>query len=237
MKRKILLSLLVIVTLFSVTACGKKEEKKDNKAALEFKEEYESLNGKMARFKKEHRTLSIPEDNPYVKVTPAKVLEMIENKESFFLYVGDPLCPWCRSVIEESIKTAKEYGIEKIYYIDFWDDENKEILRDVYELVDGKIVKTVEETKEYKKLLELCGDDLGLRNYTVTDKDGKEVEVNSKRFYGPSFFEIKNGAFVKYTDARSSKQAGPLDELTDEIKKDMNENFGELFTEVCTDAC
>ena len=237
MKRKILLSLLIIITLFTVTACGKKEEKKDNKAALEFKEEYESLNGKMARFKKEHRTLSISEDNPYVKTTPAKVLEMIENKESFFLYVGDPLCPWCRSVIEQSIETAKEYGIEKIYYIDFWDDENKEILRDVYELVDGKIVKTVEETEEYKKLLDLCGDDLGLRNYTVTDKKGKEVEVNKKRFYGPSFFEIKNGVFVKYTDARSSKQTGPLDELTDEIKKDMDEKFSDLFTEVCTDAC
>ena len=237
MKKKIILSLLLIVALVTVAGCGKKEEKKDNKEALAFKEEYEALNGKMARFKKEHRILNIPEDNPYVKTTPAKVLEMIENKQTFYLYVGDPLCPWCRSVIEQSIETAKSYGIDKIYYIDFWDDENKEILRDVYELVDGKITKTVEETEEYKKLLDLCGDDLGLRNYTVKDKNGKEVEVNSKRFFGPTFLYVQNGVFKKYTDARSSKQAGPLDELTEEIKKDMDENFGNFFVEVCDDAC
>ena len=240
MKKKIFLSLLLIVSLFMVTACGKKEDKKEeknNEAAIAFKEEYEALNGKMARYKKEHRTLNIPEDNPYVKTTPAKVLEMIENNETFYLYVGDPLCPWCRSVIEQSIKTAKEYGIDTIYYIDFWDDENNEILRDVYELVDGKITKTHEATEEYKKLLELCGDDLGLRNYTVKDKKGKEVEVNSKRFYGPSFFFIKDGVFKKYTDARSTKQSGPLDELTDEILKDQAELFENLFIDVCDEAC
>ena len=132
MKRKILLSLLVIVTLFSVTACGKKEEKKDNKAALEFKEEYESLNGKTNASGKEHRTITVSEDNPYIKVTPSKIVEMIENKETFYLYVGDPLCPWCRSVLEKSIEVAKKYDIEKIYYIDIWDEDGKEILRDKY---------------------------------------------------------------------------------------------------------
>ena len=52
-----------------ITGCGKKEDKKVNKDALAFKEEYEALNGKMARYKKEHRTLNIPEDNPYVKLS------------------------------------------------------------------------------------------------------------------------------------------------------------------------
>lgn len=233
--KKILITLTIFILVFTVTGCGNK--KNDNSSALEFKEEYESLNGKMARFKKEHRTLSIPEDNPYIKVTPSEILEKINNKESFYLYVGDSLCPWCRSVIEQSIKTAKDYGVEKIYYIDFWDEDNNEILRDVYELVDGKIVKTKEETEEYKKLLELCGDSLGLRNYTVEDADGNEVVVNDKRFYGPSFFSIKNGRFDKYTDGRSSKQYSPLDELTEEILKDEDELLGELFTEVCDEAC
>ena len=231
--KKVLLTLTVFILVLAVTGCGKK----DNKSALAFKEEYEKLNGEIARYGKPHRTLNIPKDNPYVKVTPKEIIEKIKNKETFFLYVGDSLCPWCRSVIEQSIKSAKENEIDTIYYIDFWDDENKEILRDVYELVDDEIKQTVEATDEYKQMLDMCDDSLGLRNYTVKDKNGNEVEVNTKRFFGPSFFFIQEGKFKKYTDARSSKQAGPLDELTDEIKEDMAKNFDDLFINICDDAC
>lgn len=241
MKKKIIIIASIIIVLILAVFIGikfiGKSDSKANKSALEFKEEYEKLNGKMARYKKEHRTLNIPEDNPYVKVTPKDIIDKINNKETFYLYVGDSLCPWCRSVIEQSIVSAKDNGVKEIYYIDFWDEDNNEILRDVYELVDGKITKTVEETEEYKQLLELCSDKLGLRNYTIEDADGNEVEVNTKRFYGPSFFFIKDGKFKKYTDARSSKQTSPLAELTDEIKKDMADNFDELFLDICDDAC
>lgn len=239
MKRKIIFGILFVVVAATIITSYilLNNKKEDNTNALAFKNEYESLNGKMARYKKPHRTLNISEDNPYVKVTPAEVVKMLENKETFYLYVGDPLCPWCRSVVEQSIKSAKENEIDTIYYIDFWDDENNEILRDVYELVDGEIKQTHEATKEYKRMLELCDDSLGLRNYTVEDKDGNEVEVNSKRFFGPTFLYAKNGKFKKYTDARSSIQKNPLEELTEEIKKEQSEKFDELFLEICDEAC
>ena len=38
---------------------------------------------------------------------------------------------------EKSIEVAKEKNIEKIYYIDIWDDDGNEILRDKYILHDG----------------------------------------------------------------------------------------------------
>ena len=240
MKKKALIfgGIILIIGIIAVTCAIlflDKDEKKTS--GKEFKEEYEKLNGKMARYKKPHRTLNIPEDNPYIKTTPAEILKKIENKETFYLYVGDPLCPWCRSVLEQSIKSAKENNVDEIFYIDFWDDDNNEILRDVYELVDGEIKQTVKPTKEYTKLLELCGDNLGLRNYEVEDEDGNMVEVNDKRFYGPTFLFVKEGKFKKYTDARSSKQESPLAELTDEIKKDMADNFDEFFLDICDDAC
>jgi len=237
--KKIIIASIILVLVIAASICLIifKNDKKDNSSALAFKEEYEKVNGKIARYNKPHRTLNIPEDNPYVKVTPAEILKKIENKETFYLYVGDHLCPWCRSVIEQSIKSAKENGIDTIYYIDFWDDENNEILRDVYELVDDEIKQTHEATKEYKKMLDMCSDSLGLRNYEVEDKDGNMVEVNNKRFYGPSFFFIKEGKFKTYTDARSSKQKSPLEELTKEIKEDMANNFDTLFLDICDDAC
>ncbi len=238
MKKKIfVLLIIVLIALITLAIFLMLPNEKSNKNALAFKNEYEALNGKMARYKKPHRTLNISEDNPYVKTTPKKVVEMLENKESFYLYVGDPLCPWCRSVVEQSIKSAKENGIDTIYYIDFWDDNNNEILRDVYELVDGEIKQTHKATDEYTRMLELCSDSIGIRNYTVEDENGKEVEVNSKRFFGPTFLYAEGGKFKKYTDARSSLQKSPLEELTDEIKKDQAEKFDELFLEICDDAC
>lgn len=239
MKKICLIGGISLVIVAAVVACYvfMNDKKEDNKAALAFKEEYESLNGKTGRNGKEHRKLSIPEDNPYVKVTKEEIMEMLDNKETFYLYVGDSLCPWCRSMIEQSIKSAKENGVTKIYYVDFWDDEYKEQLRDVYELVDGEIKQTYKATKEYEKMLELCDESLGLRNYTVKDAKGKEVEVNTKRFFGPSFFFIENGKFKKYTDARSSKQEQAFDELTKDILKDEADKFDELFAGSCDKDC
>ena len=51
--------LIILVCLLILTGC-----KKDNKYALEFKEEYESLNGLLNKNGKEHRTITINEDNP-----------------------------------------------------------------------------------------------------------------------------------------------------------------------------
>ncbi len=236
-KKLIIVLAIILVALITLAIFLILPEGKDNKAAIAFKEEYESLNGKTGRNGKVHRKLNISSNNPFIKVSAKKVIEMLNNKESFYLYVGDSLCPWCRSTVEQAIKSAKENGVTKIYYIDFWDDEYNEQLRDVYELVDDEIKLTHEATPEYKMMLALCDDSLNLRNYTVKDKNGDEVEVNNKRFYGPSYFFVKEGKFDKYTDARSSKQTGAFDELTDEIKKDMANNFDELFAEVCDEAC
>ena len=218
MKKKILLILLGILLL---TACVK-----DNKKALEFKEEYESLNGVVNKNGKEHRTITIDEDNPYIKTTPEEIVKMINNKETFFLYVGDSLCPWCRSVLEKSIEVAKKYNVKKIYYIEIWDDEGNEILRDKYEL-KPILTKTIEGTDSYKFLLEKF--DSVLSEYTLTDTEGHKITTEEKRIYAPNYFYIKNGEVVKMVEGISEKQTDSREELTDEILKDEEEQFISLF--------
>ena len=218
MKKKILLVLLGILLL---TACVK-----DNKKALEFKEEYESLNGVVNKNGKEHRTITIDEDNPYIKTTPEEIVKMINNKETFFLYVGDSLCPWCRSVLEKSIEVAKKYNVKKIYYIEIWDDEGNEILRDKYEL-KPILTKTIEGTDSYKFLLEKF--DSVLSEYTLTDTEGHKITTEEKRIYAPNYFYIKNGEVVKMVEGISEKQTDSREELTDEILKDEEEQFISLF--------
>ena len=131
MKKKLLVVLTVLIGLTALTGCTlfKKEHRQ---AALDFKKEYEQINDKVARGDLKYRSLNINEDNPYVKVDPSEIVKKIENKETFYLYVGDHLCPWCRSGLEKAIEVAMKEGIKDIYYIDFWDDNHTEILRDLY---------------------------------------------------------------------------------------------------------
>lgn len=221
--------LLVLITLLLITGC-----KKDINYGLEFKNEYESLNGEVNKSGKEHRTIHIDENNPYIKTTPDKIVEMIDNNETFFLYVGDKLCPWCRSVLEKSIEVAEEYSVAKIYYIEIWDDEGNEILRDKYEL-NPTLTRTVEGTKEYKYLLEKF--DSVLEEYTLTDTEGHKITTEEKRIFAPSYFFVRDGKVVKMIDGISEKQTDSREELTEEMLLDEEDEFKSLFKldNVCTE--
>ena len=147
MKKRFIYIILSILFLGVLTGCASKESK-------EFKKEYEALNGHTNASGKEHRTISIPKDNPMEKVTATDIVNKINNKETFYVYFGDELCPWCRSVIEKSIEVAKENKINKIYYVPIWNDDGEEILRDKYELVDNQITKSISIKNKVFKIKE-----------------------------------------------------------------------------------
>ena len=231
MKKTVIYILIVAFIILGVSGC-KKDPK--NNYALEFKKEYESLNGVVNKNGKEHRTIKISEDNPYIKTTPEEIVKKIEKKETFYLYVGDPLCPWCRSVLEKSIEVAKKKGVKEIYYIDIWDDEGNEILRDKYELQDGKPVKIVDGTKEYEKLLEYFW--AVLDDYTLTNDKGEKVEVGEKRIYAPNYFRINKGEVEAKVEGISEYQKDSREELTKEILEAEENLFDVLFVDYCDDS-
>ena len=221
MKRKILMMLLIVGSLFLATGCVSEDAKK-------FKNDYESVNGKENSSGKVHRTVSILEDNPYTYATAEDIVKKIENKETFYVYFGDKLCPWCRSVIEKSIKVAKENNIKTIYYVPIWDDEGNEILRDRLKVNDeGKIETVKEGTEAYKKLLELL--DNVLSDYSLNDKDGKKVETKEKRIYAPNFIYVESGEAKKLIEGISEKQKDAREELSEEILQDEEEIFKSFF--------
>ena len=228
MKKKILLVIMICLSLLVITACDKTRE-----SALEFKNEYEGVNGKVIRDDITYSVLSIDDDNPYIKVEPSEIVKKIENKESFYLYVGDSLCPWCRSGLEKMIEVAKKEGIKDIYYIDFWDDDHNEILRDLYEVKDGKVNKTKDATDDYLKILDAVKD--YAQDYTITS-DGKTYDVGVKRLFGGDHFYFNKGVCERYVTLRSDKLAKSNDELTEEVLKDQEETFTKLFqnANVCT---
>ncbi|MBR1748350.1 MAG: hypothetical protein IJ743_00990 [Bacilli bacterium] len=221
MKRKIMMTILVVGAVLFMCGCS-------NKDAQKFKSDYESINGKENSSGKVHRTINIDENNPYVYATAEEIVKKMENKETFYVYFGDKLCPWCRSVIEKSIQVAKENNIKTIYYVPIWDDEGNEILRDRLKVNEqGKLEIVKEGTESYKKLLELL--DNVLSEYNLTDKDGKKVETKEKRIYAPNFIYVESGEAKKLIAGISEKQSDSREELTEEILKDEEEAFKSFF--------
>lgn len=214
--KRVLNITFILLALFCLTGCAKKEVNSD---ALKFKEEYESING-VVREKdgKTIRTINIDENNPFVYKTAGDIVSLIDNKESFLVYFGFKDCPWCRSMIPYLIEVAKEKNINKIYYVDVKD------IRDTLEVGEKNKIETVKKgTDDYYKLLEKL--DSVLEDYTLKNSKGKEVETNEKRIYAPNIVAIKDGNPIKLESGNSDMQTDGYMELSDEIIKDMKEKI------------
>jgi len=227
--KKIFISLLVFIFLFATVGCSKQ-------SGEAFKNDYESVNGKENSHGKIHRELDIPIDNVFVMSNSEEILEMINNKETFYVYFGSKLCPWCRSTVVKANEVAKKKAVSKIYYVNIWDDDGNEILRDKYSLDStNKPVLEKEGTKEYTEFLKVF--DSLLKDYTLTDKDGKTIDVGEKRIYAPNYIFIEKGVPKKLVTGISEKQKDSREELTEEILQDEENIFDEFFTEVCREEC
>lgn len=230
-KKLIILGILLLIPL-TLIGCTK-----NNDAKL-FKEDYESLNGTKNKNGKEYRTVSIPKHNPITIIDAKTLIEKIENEESFYVYFGSKLCPWCRSVIEMSLKVANENEIDEIFYVDIWDDEGKEILRDKYTLDDNNNKELVNDgTEEYFKLLDYLKDVLPDYTYAANKNGGAKLEIDEKRIYVPLFIYFAKGKPARVTSGLSDRQTDSREELTKEILQDEEDLFNDFFINVCDDSC
>ena len=196
-------------------------------ATANFKEAYEALNGKTNASGKLHRTIHLPKNHPFVETDLETVQDMLKSGLNFYLYIGDEMCPWCRAVIETAAEKAIKYSANEVLYLPIWDEDGNEILRDKYELQDGKPVLVSEGTEGYQELLK-CFDEV-LTPYTLSDND-TEIEVGEKRIYAPSFFRIIGGGREVYmTTGIPEDLTDPRAELSEDQEKEIADQFDEFF--------
>lgn len=212
--KKVVYGLLVGILVCGLVGCSSQsvsEEKKTD--AIRFKEEYESLNGeKNDSNEKMYRTVSIPEENPFVYETADGIVKRMEEKESFLVYFGFKSCPWCRSILAPMLEAASDLAIDKIYYVDVKD------IRDTITIdSEGNPVTTKEGEEGYDRLLELL--ESVLEDYTVTDENG-ETQVVGKRIYAPNVIAVISGTPEKMTSGISEQETDPYMELSEEILED-----------------
>ena len=224
MKKRFIFILFIFIGWFVITGCS------NNKDSLKFKEEYEGLNGTKTSYSdSNYRSVNISKRNPFVYSTADDILDMINNKETFYVYFGSSYCQWCRSVIEEAINSSIDNKIDKIFYVDIWDGFHNEILRDTYEIdSEGNVRKTKNGTDTYYKLLKKF--DNVLEDYTLTDDSSREVNVGEKRIFAPNFIYVENGKAKRSTTGISDKQGSSGDKLSKDILRDESKAFDKFFS-------
>ena len=212
--------ILIICMLFVLTGCSN-----DGK---EFAEKYESMNGKKSVHGDIFRTIELSDDNVFVKTTIEDVAKMIRNKETFYLYVGDEMCPWCRATIESADQVSRELGIEKIYYLELWDDDHKELFRDQLEIMaDGSIKTIIPQSEDYKLLVSLGG--TLLKKYELFDANRNMQIYDEYRVYGANYFYVLNGELKRFTTSITPKLTDKFMDLTDEIREEQKEEYEKFF--------
>lgn len=205
MKKFILI--LMIVSLFFVTACsGRKEE--NTKDEKKFKEEYESLNGKK-QGEKVIMSIDVSEDNKMKYIDSSEVVRILEGKTGV-VYFGFPNCPWCRNIVPVLIDALHDTGLDHVYYANLLEERDTKKIDE-----EGKIVVEKEGSKNYQRILELLHDQLG--NYEGLNDD------SIKRLYFPTVVFVKNG---KVEDIH----IGSLDSQKDPYKKLTKKQYEELKT-------
>ena len=220
--KKVVIILLSILFVIPVVGCTNKDAKK-------FKSDYEKLNNTQTASGKIVREVNIDKNNPFIYKTAEDIVTMIKNKETFIVYFGFNSCPWCRSMIENLIKVAKDTNTKTIYYVDVLD------IRDIKKVdSNGTVYEEKPGDKYYMQLLDMIG--TVLDNYTLTN-NGEKIDAGEKRIYAPNVVVIENGRPVTMTTGISDKEKDAYMELTDEINKEsynmIKEAFG-LLNGTCT---
>lgn len=225
MKKKFFLFLIMMVMLFSLGGCFKKEECD----AIKFKEEYESLNGEKSKSGKIYPEVSIDEDNIVEYIDMKEAVELIQNDSGVF-YFGFPECPWCRNAVPVLLQAADSTDIDKIYYINMSDK------RDIRELdEDGNVVTTQEGSDGYSELIKVL--DSILLDYTIEDKDGNEISLGEKRVYVPLVVFVKDGKIVDYHMDTVATQEDPYVLLGDDEQTELYQIYVDGIHEVLGDVC
>lgn len=127
MKKRSLIIIVAFILLTIVTVLyfnSKKEEVVINNDAIKFSEEY----------------IEVTDDNVFKYKTIDEIINILE-KGTGIIYFGFPECPWCQRYVTYLNESAKEVGIENIYYLNILEDRNN-------------------NTENYQKIVSILGENL-----------------------------------------------------------------------------
>ena len=112
-KEKIILGVVLVAIIVLIIFSAYKYFSKEN-TVLEKKTDAE-------KFALEYTKLT--NDNVFVYRNIDEIIRIFEHGTGI-VYLGFPECPWCQEYVYYLNETAKEYGVEKIYYFNILGDRD-----------------------------------------------------------------------------------------------------------------
>lgn len=224
MMKKIILLVAAALLLCGCTNHEGSSEEIEKTDTMNFKEEYEVLNGKFDDARGHNFIeVEISENNPVVYMTMEELFTLMEEERSGIVYFGFPECPWCRTLIPSLLNAMNAGGIERLYYINNYEE------RDLKELKDGEIITTQQGSDDYYKLLEVMGDYAQV--YSGLGDD------SIKHIYYPTVLFIKGGKIVAMHTGTVASQTDVWAGITDEQKAELEIELMEKINMVYMGAC
>lgn len=208
--------------------CDVSEGFSDHTNSSSVKEHYEVLNGTTNAKGKEHRTITLSEDNRFVAITPDELLNLLEKEPEVVVMLSSNRCPWCRSIFETLDSVLIELGIEKLYVLECWDEEGNEIFRDKLYLNDSDELQIQPPHPAYSLLLQLDSKDY-FSEVILKNKDESDHPTGKKRIYLPTLIYVKDGVVEAIETATSDLLEDPRGELTPAIKAYQHEVLVDFF--------
>lgn len=186
-----------------------------------FKKEYEEINGADIQGS-EHKvkSLKIDKENPIKYSRYEEVMEKINNKENFVLYIGYPGCPWCRSAIPVLLDSAKKNEVKEILYLDIHNDKLLLVLDE-----DGKSDYSAVALRGQRDLIKFLTE-----NDVYSEIEfGMNEDLKGKSLYSPTVCFIKEGKLQKFNVGTVAKQDKPYDDLIEEAYNELLNIYDEGF--------
>lgn len=226
MKKKILIGLGILLGLivigFSVNKVLNLDVSSDE---IKFKKEYESINGtkwESDGYSGEYLTIDLPRNNLMKYATDETIVDLVTSGTKV-IYFGNAKCNWCRSAVPVLIEAAKDYGLQEIYYYDFFS------LRSAYE--EGTDQRLVDI---YQSLMNEIGD------LITTTFDEESNTAGEKRLSAPSVVTVSTGKVVDLHLKTVDSHTNYNKDLTSEQKKELKTIYLNMFKElvyICDEGC
>jgi thiol-disulfide isomerase/thioredoxin len=210
-----IIAIAIISVLFYKEYISNK--RKANKEALDFKQEYESLNNtKDNNGNIQYINISFPEKNPFRYATIDEIFNFL-SKGTGILYFGMPECNWCRTMLPVLLDAANTEGIKEILYYN-----PKQIRKD--------------NTEEYQRLVAMLNDYLSTDTTTQKETD-ENFDSTKKRLYMPDVYFIKNGKIVGNHMDTLDSQKDAKTPLTVEQYTELKTIFTDLISKIKNESC
>lgn len=226
MIKKVLIGIIIVIVLLGVgLGINKYLNRNISTDELRFKEEYESINNtewESSGYKGHYLEMNLPKDNLIKYANDENILELVKNG-THVIYFGNAHCNWCRSAVPVLIDAAKEYGLQEIYYYDFF------ALRSAYEKGENQELVNI-----YQELIAEIGD------LIKTTFDENSRVSGEKRLSAPSLVTVSEGEVIDLHLKTVDSHTNYNKDLTSEQKKELKAIYLDMFNKlvyVCDEGC